>query len=766
MIEKTSKKGFFNKIIQYKWFVIASTILVTLFLGSGGRFLLFNNSYKIFFGENNPQLKAFENLQNVYSKTDNVLLVLAPKNQKVFTSNTLQVIRELTKKAWLLPYASRVDSIANYQHTFARGDTLHVEDLIGDKKLSADQINNIRKVVLSEPLLVDRLIPKKGHVTGINVTITLPENNSDAPVEIAQAARRLASEIENKYPEIKIYLTGEVILSSAFSEAAIKDMNSLTPLMYLVIIITSIIILRSFWAIVATLFVVLFSIMSAMGSAGWLGIQLTAPSAIAPTVILTLAIADAIHILLKALQEMRLGRDKKLAICNSLAFNIKPVFLTSLTTAIGFLSLNLSDSPPFHDLGNITALGVIYAFIYSIIFLPAFFCILPIKSKIIDRKTVFQNVLPKVGHKVMKHSKAYLILLIGLFGYVIFTLPNLQLSDKFVEYFDQSILFRQDNDFVMKNLSGVYQIEYNINSKKSNGLADPTFLKSVESFTNWLRNQNEVVHVNSFSDLVKRINQNLHRDQKNHYKIPENRELAAQNILLYEMSLPYGLDLNNQINIDKSSTKVTVTVRDLSSSQIKHFAEKAKTWYLAQFSEFSISEGASPTVMFSHIAERNIKSMFKGTLWVFVIATIIILIIYRNIHFGWISFIVNILPIILALGVWNFLYHKAGFAISIVAPVTFGIIIDDTIHFLSKFSYFKHQEGLDFNKSMSLTFEHVAPALICTSVILLCGFSVLAQSPFLVNSSLGKLSMITIFIALIIDLTLLPILLKKTVKEA
>ena len=358
--------GRFDRAIQlYGWWVlrwcrhiVLGVVLLTILVASGGRFLWFETNYRVYFSADNPQLKAFDELQNAYGKNDNVLFVLAPSEGDVFTGPVLAAVEHLTHQAWQIPYATCVDSVTNFQHTQAEGDDLFVADLVSDALAQPpDVLENIKRIALQEPLLINRLVSPSGHVTGVNVTLQLAQKETTDVAVVAAHARRLAEEIHAVHPDIAVYLTGLAMLNNAFSEAARKDFRTLVPLMYLTIFLIMGWLLRSLSSTLATILVVSFSAVSAMGLAGWLGTGLTTPSLQAVTMITTLAVADSIHLLVSLLHDMRQGRSKPRAIVESLRVNMQPIFLTSLTTAIGFLSMNFSDAPPFRHLGNITATG-------------------------------------------------------------------------------------------------------------------------------------------------------------------------------------------------------------------------------------------------------------------------------------------------------------------------------------------------------------------------------------------------------------------------
>ena len=346
-------------VIRFRWWIIPFTILIVAAAASGVPFLQFSNNYRVFFSEENPQLQAFDALQNKYIKNDNAMIALAPKNGKAFSRETLAAVEEITKEAWQIPYSIRVDSVTNFQYTWADGDDLVVEDLVeGAEKLSDADLERLKKVALKEPLLLNRLINPDASVTAVNITVNMPEKSISEVPEVVSFVRTMMEKIRPKYPDIDFHLTGIVFMNNSFTESSQDDMKNLIPIMYLLIIGVMAAVLRSFWGTFTIVLVVAFSSMTAMGLGGWLGVLLTPVSATAPTVILTLAIADSIHILVTLFHEMRLGKSKREAIIESLRVNHQPVFITSITTAIGFLSLNFSDSPPFQDLGNLVAWDV------------------------------------------------------------------------------------------------------------------------------------------------------------------------------------------------------------------------------------------------------------------------------------------------------------------------------------------------------------------------------------------------------------------------
>ena len=752
-----------QQVIRLRWFVILGSLVVAIALGSGVRFFTFSTDYRIFFSEENPQLQAFEAMQQVYTKDDNILFVLQPQDGEIFTPETLAAIQELTEASWQLPFSRRVDSIANFQHSYAEGDDLTVEDLVPkNRDLGPETIAAIRAVALSEPLLINRLIAPDARTTGVNVTLTLPaESETEVPTAMT-AAREIVEDFRARHPDITVAVTGLVALNNAFAEASVADLSMLVPIMYGAIIAGLLIFLRSIAGTLVTVLVIGLSAGSAVGLSAWLGIKFTPPSSIAPTIILTLAVADSIHLLATLLHTLRQGASKREAIIESLRVNFHPVFLTSLTTAIGFLSLNFSDAPPFRDLGNITAIGVIAAWIYSVTFLPAFLAVVPLRVK--PRAEGRSDAMQRLAEFVLRRRQ---VLLYGMSALVIglaVWIPRIELNDQFVNYFEPSIQFRADTDFAMEHLSGIYQIEFSLPAAAEGGISEPDYLAKADAFSEWLRVQPGVVHVQTITDIFRRLNKNMHGDDPDWYLLPGQRDLAAQYLLLFEMSLPYGLDLNNQINVDKSSLRFIATLENMTTREARILKQDAEAW-IAENIPASVTEATSPFVMFAYISERNIRSMLTGTALALFLISLSLIVALRSLKIGSISIIPNVIPAVMAFGFWGLLVGEIGLASSVVAATSLGIIVDDSVHFLSKYLRARRERGESPEDAVRYAFATVGRALSVTSAVLIAGFGTLALSAFELNQSLGLLTALAIFAALVADFLLLPPLLLAIDKE-
>ncbi|HIA21691.1 MAG TPA: RND family transporter, partial [Alphaproteobacteria bacterium] len=555
-----------------------------------------------------------------------------------------------------------------------------------------------------------------------------------------------------------VYLNGSVAINMAFAEIPLQELKKLLPLMFLLILVIIGISTRTTWGTIATFLVIFMSVFIALGVAGWAGAVLVPSSEIAPIIILTLSVAHSVHILSSMRLSMQGGLGKHDALVEALRINMAPVFITSITTTIGFMCMNFSDAPPFRLLGNIVATGVMVAFVLSITLLPSLVSILP--ARVAQRNGIGSRVMDRLAGFVVMHREklfwgtgaAIVVLALGIL--------RIDLDDNFLKYFDHSVPIRITSDFTESNLNGLQMLQYSVPARDEGGIADPDYLTKLEAFGRWFKSQPKVTHVAAITEVFKRLNESMNGDDPDFYRLPEERDLAAQYLLLYEMSLPYGLDLNNQINVRKSASQLMVSVKEISSKEIRQLDARAQVW-LSENMPGAHAPGTGLSVVFSYISGRNINSMLAGSITALVVISMILIFALRSLKMGLISLIPNLFPAAMAFGLWGYVQGNVGLAIAIVLAMTLGIVVDDTVHFLSKYLRARREHGMDAVEATRYAFRTVGVALWITSITLVTGFGALSISSFKVNSDMGLLSGITIAFALLADFLFLPPLLMK-----
>ena len=744
-------------IVGRRWLTIVLSVAAMLALAAGAQYItVVDVDVRNHFSQDDPQIVALDQMEATYSLSDAALVVVAPQNGAVFTPEALVAIEELTDRLWRTPYVTRVDSITNYSHSEGLEDELIVAPLIDDASaLSDSDIERIREIALGTEEVAGRFISRDGRVAGLVVSVALPEDRQLGRFEVTDFLHGTAAEAREQYPTIDYHLTGELILNRAMKQAIDDDMGVLAPVALGTMLLVAIVLLRSLWGMVAILVMLIAVLLSALGFTGWIGLKLFGESGAALFVLMAVTVAHSVHIIEGMRAGLRQGMDRPQAAIHSLQVNVWPVLLTSVTTAIGFLSLNFADMPPFQVMGNMVAFGAMAAFVFSVTLLPAFLTVVPMRGGTAPAGKA--DVFDRLARFVISYRTILLWSVAAVMVVLIAGISRIELQENWLELLDDSYEFRRSTDFVSENFTGVETYEYSLNAGREGGVTDVEYLPQVDAFAEWSRSQPEVAHVFAISDIMKRLNKNLHGDNPDFYVLPADSDLAAQYLLLYEFSLPVGRDLNNLINVERSSTRVTVVLKSLTTREKVDLDNRTQAWF-RQNAPGLETQATGVSVVGAHSIQRNIEGMLRGTIAAMAIVSLLLLFVFRSVRLGLISLVPNFVPAAMAMGLWGYVVGEVGVAASVVTAIAFGIIVDDTIHFMTKYVGAR-KRGLLPSESVQTAFGAVGKALTVTTVVFALGFMVFGASGMVTNQALGLLVGITVIIALLADFLFLPPLL-------
>ena len=746
-------------VVSRRWRVILATAFLVAAASSGILRLGFSGDYRIFFDEDNPQLMALEALEDTYGKSENIVFLIVPDNGDATSQTALSAAAWLTDQGWQTPYSRRVDSLTNFQYTTADGDDLYVRDLVNPEELGNPEARaRIRAIALADPRVEGSILATGGDVSVVNVTVEMPQGDQLAVVaEVAGFARRIAAQAEEQFSGIDVRVVGTVMINQTFLEASVNSQMIFLPTSLALMALILWVLTRSMVGVAATGLVIVFSIPAAFGMGGWIGLPFSPPISPAPTIVLMIVVANCVHLMVTLQQRMRAGDTRRDAIIESVRLNLYPVFLASLTTALGFLSLNFSEVPPYRDLGNFVVLGITASFLLSVFFLPAMLSLLPVRAGS-DRHTA-GPLMNFMANFAIRRRRALLWGWVVLVLAMIVAIPRNELNDVLVHFFDESVEFRRDTDFMDERLSGNTVLDYSLEAAGADGATNPAFLADVSDFAEWFREQPPVRHVSVITDTFRQLNQSMHGDDPAYYRIPESQELAAQYLLLYELSLPQGLDLNNQVDTARSATRMTVSCATLYSQDLLDLNAQAEAWLRENAPNIASVNSSGPSALFAYIGQRNIRAMLIGTIVVLIAISGILLAALRSLRLGLVSLVPNLLPAVMGFGIWGLTVAQVGLSLSVVVAMTIGIVVDDTVHFLIKYRRARREYGRDPEGAVHYAFETAGRALFTTTTVLVAGFLIFAFSPFIPTAQVGILTSIVIAFALVADLSLLPALL-------
>ena len=735
------------------WALICLAITFGSMTGLGG--LSFSTDYQEYFSDENPELQAQRQLDRQFGSRDTLVLAVAAPAGQLFTLKNLEALRALTEAVENLPFATGAASVTNFYTPRADEDLIRSEPLIPEGDLSALDLQALRAEALNEPRILHGLIGASGDVAGVVGYFQLPDHDPGAEIgEVNAATRALTVQFEADHPTLKTYLIGSLPFNQAMADAATYDQRHLFPIAFGAMVLLLWLSLRGVNPTFITMAVVGMATLTALGIGGYLGMRLTTASMAAPLIILTLSISDCVHVLTTYLKARQQGAEAVAAVNTSLRVNALGVFLTTLTTVIGFLSFNTNDSPPFRDLGNLVAIGVVAAWVYAMVFLPCWLLITRPAGR-----TLRTLDLSRFAEWVIRRQRPLRWGGMAVVIALVSAIPLNHFGDDYVKFFGKELQFRQDTEFVSQHLMGVQYLEYGVPAPAGpGGVNEPEYLQHLEAFSDWLREQPGVRKVSNLNDLLKRLNQVMHGDDPAWYRLPESRALAAQYLLLFEISLPAGEDIASLVNHDKSMTRLTLGLNEMTNDQIRALDLRAQQWMTAHWPSAMQATGTGVPVLFARIARRNFESMVSGNVITFLLVSAIFIMAFRSWRVGGISLIPNFAPMLAGFGLWGLLVGQVGMSLSVVVSLTLGIVVDDTIHFLARYNQGR-QQGMTPPDAVRHAYRDVGAALWITTLALTAGFGCLSMSSFLLTAHLGMLATIVIVMALVADFLLLPALL-------
>jgi len=740
---------------KFRWFIVIGLPLIVFALASSLKNAEMDGSYRIWFGEESKTLTDYDNFRKTFGNDDGVIILL--KDEKgIFQKKALQSIDNITKALWKMKYVARVDSLTNYQYVHGNpddADDIVVEDFIKKIDKADEAYLKERKVIAThDPLLVNSFISKDGTTTMILARLTPKVNDeSDKSLEIMELVDKiLAPERARTGYNYMVY--GGPALNKAFTVIGTSDAMTFTPMVLLASIVLLLFLFRRVSGALIPIGVVVFTFLMVLSVQILLGYKLNNFTANLPVFVVAIGIADAVHIYSVWLMQRRGGEKNELAVLHSLEKNFLPIFLTSLTTAIGFATLTISEVIPVFTLGVATASGAVLAFIISVVWMPATLLLLnkPIKAEVIEKERAKKSL--GYGKFILNNNKRIIVITSLIFALLAIGITKVRVDSNTIRYFDKEVPIRQSAEFMMNNLTGPMSYEIVVDSGVKNGIKNPKFLKTVERFYREFQNDfPEVRHLSSLLDTIKRFN--LVVDKKD--EVPNNQNLIAQYLLLYSLSLPQGMEINDRMDIDEQKLRITGQMDIVDTSKDLEMISYIENWWKKTAYKATV-EGQ--TFMFAYMQKDVTNTLIYSLSLALVLVTVVMFMIFRRIKLLWVFILPNILPVALVVGLMGWIGITIDIGVAIAGAIIIGVAVDDTIHFLVKY-FDARKRGLSMEETFDEVLRYAGKAILFTTIILTVAFSLFSFSEFTPNQNFGIVTAFALAIAFVVDLLLLPALL-------
>lgn len=733
-------------------------IIVILFLFTGiagfmSSKLEFDYDFEHFFPQNDPDLDYFLAYREAFENDNDYVLISVGNKQNVFDTSFLQKANRFTKEIEQLSHVESVLSPTTIKTPilssfgFIEVPLVHISDA---DKLKQDSIRIGASEEYSKTLFSSDF---KSICIVVENTQIITKKASDELLDNLEL-------LIDKYNFKEIHYAGKIRGQKTYLKKMKFELMLFLSISVLLIITFLYLSFRSIYGIIIPLLTVFIAITGVLGIMQFSGKSLDVMSTLLPTILFVVGMSDAVHILNRYVEELRSGKEKMAAIKITFKEVGMATFFTSLTTAVGFITLMMVPIKPMQDFGLYSAIGVLLAFVIAILFLPATLSLLP-KPKIARKNStkVFWNaflsksfiyVIRNQGKIAISYLIVLIISVIGIF--------QLQIDYKLLEDLSEDDPLQQDFRFFENNYSGIRPFEMAIFTKDSSSIFEYKTMLEMEKVENYLYSNYEAGFILSPVGIIKSLNKATHTGSSSYYKIPATE--AKYNTLLKKMKR-----LNIKEKLTKIVTKDNVTCRftgkmdDVGSKKVKEINTKFEQFFQTEINTNLIGYKMTGTAL---LIDKNneflAKNMIIGLGIAFLLIALLIGLIFKSIRMALLSIIPNVIPLAIIGGLMGYLGTTINMSTSIIFTIAFGIAVDDTIHFLSKYKI-ESQKGKSQIYSLKRTYISTGKAIILTTLILCGGFISLVFSDFKSTFLIGTYVGLILFVAVITDLLLLPVLL-------
>ena len=711
--------------------------------------------------EDDPDLLFYNTFKEQFGEDE--FLVVGFSEPRIFSPAYLRFIQKLTEQFENIEEVDDVVSLTNVEDIIGSEDDFVVEPLVKEVPDDPHSLETIKHRALTNPLIEGNLVSPDGKAA---LFVIRTRSHPDDETYDARLIRKVKEVLENRpdqFRHINFHLAGWLVTDVNMSGYMNKDLSTLMPLTYALIIGLLVFFLRNGWAVFLSILNVSVCLVCTMAVLYLTGGAVSPMTAILPPLIMALSVSDSVHIFTEFLRKDRSQAPLPQLMRETLKHLWVPCFLTSLTTAVGFASLSISRIPPIRHFGLAAAGGMMIEFCLSMSIIPIgiyfFRNFASLKQPSHLKAGSVQALVQKLAVFIPK-AKVYVcavsVLLIGL---SVWGISKLNVETNLMEYFREKSEVYQDARFIDHELGGVNTLEVSFEAKERDAFLLPANLKVIEKIAQYLRERPEIGKVTSINDFLKEMNQSFHSEDPAYYDLPDSREMAAQYLLLYG-----GDELDNFMDTSYQWARLSARVTEHSSSRLKIYIEQLKDFIERDPGESDLQiRVTGKTYLVNKLVKNIVDSQVQSLSVAFLIIFGMLFIVFRSLSIGFISIIPNMLPIIFNLGFMGLAGIPLNTATAIISAVAIGIAVDDTIHFLNQYQN-ERQIGKSIRQATATAIETKGVPIMTTSLILIGGFGVLVVSSFVPTIQFGLLCSIIMLFAVVSDLAILPavLLLKST----
>jgi predicted RND superfamily exporter protein len=750
-----------------------------------------DNSIESFLLEDDPALERYDEFRERFDRDDRIVVALDPADS-VYDLAFLERLRALHRDLEAsLPHVAEVTSLVNARSTWGRGDELVVEDLLEQWPRNDADLERIRARVEETPLYRNLLVSADGGFTTVVIEPSTFSSSADSAPELggfgdesegtsgngggqgrpylsdaetAELVHALRSVVDrHRSEDLPLYVVGGPFMNVALTEHLTHDVSVFMSLSILATAGMLALLFRRASGVILPLVVILTALVNTLGLVALLDVPFSMTLQILPAFLVAVGICDSVHLLVITYRRLALGDTIEDAIAFSLRHSGLAILMTSLTTAGSLLSFLVAELRPVHYLGLVAPLGVMLAFAYAVSLLPALLALFPVKALSRPESRpggrLSDRVLTRLGDFATGHPYPVL----GVTGLLLVLagagIAQLHFGHDALRWFPPDDPLRRSSEAIDAHIEGVSTLEFVIDTGRDFGLYEPEALEHIDAGVEWARHHRDdglaVASAISIVDIVKETHRALNENRQAYYAIPAERDLLAQELLLFEQS---GSDDLEEVTDGRFRlARLTLRVPWVDAMVYPAFIGRIEQGLRERFGprlDFSVTGTAE---IFSRSFRALILSLGRSYAVALAVIVPLMVLLIGSLERGLVAMVPNLVPVALTLGLMGWLGIPLDASTLLIGAIIIGLAVDDTIHFMHKFSRYLEDLG-DPRAAVHETLLTTGSALLFTSLALGVGFGVLLFAYMANAQEFGLLALFALGVAFAADIVLGPAL--------
>ena len=722
-----------------------------------------DNDISAWFSREDPVYRDYERFRAEFGGTRTLIVALqADSSDRLFSRETLQFIERVTADIERVETVQRVESLATativeaIQPAQDEDDGgLDVRPLIEDA--ATQPPGEVRQRALDDDLLRGDLISESGSVTAI--VVSFDEDRID---EVrAGVIQQIHDLVDPRLPPgVRAFYNGSLEISETYNRITLDNQRKFTAPIFVLTMFAIYVAFRSWRKTALTMFAVLVSLLWTLGLYDLMGFQFNVLTSMLVPLVVVLAIADDVHIM-QRWDEARRHGDVESAFKETVSHLATPLFGASATTALGMLSLATSNVVAVRTFGIGSAVGIMVDFVISLVLVPTLLTLVKEKGELRDTPTEQHLIGPlrRVAYLSTTYPARTLAVALLVCLFAVGGILRLRVDTNHINFFAETHPLGESARLIDRELSGVYSFQLMLEGAPDS-LNTPDALQRLDRLQEQLRRLPGVRKVTSVADYLKRINKELNDGREEANVIPGDAPTIAQELFVFTLGGEGRRELERVVASDYSRALVNVKLESMDSYRVLQYVEDADRLAKQAFEGTGIDvmttgSGRLFSTLDHYLVDSQLSSFGTAFLTVFGV----IFVVFRSWRFGALTILPNVLPVLAVLGVMGYLGISMNIATVMVASVALGVVDDDTIHFINRYRR-EVADGASTDAAIELATIHEGRASLTTAIINSCGFGVLFLSEYKPNSWFGGLLALTMVVAFLAEVFILPPIIK------